>query len=375
MLESALRSRYHGRMNRLGIRLISVVLVAGAQAALATQASADPHDGLIAKHAAANGVPESLVRRIIHIESRGNPRAVSKGNYGLMQIRLGTARALGYSGSAQGLLDADTNMTYAVRYLASAYRAAGCNISRAVAYYQRGFYKKPQTRCSATASAGNRIVEARTDATGTASATSYQEQSSGETTRTKPAAHPADVLKPRVVPIEKITSSQQTLTTKGPIAKFDPLRITPPPLQTTVATLEPSQGATPPSADTRTLATSVQPIPRPRPASLAKLDAAASASQRTASPVPTQSTESLQVAALDMQSVPLPPVRPEIDTAISVPAKASHRAAHRHARRIAAKKPPEASGLAAFMQKFSAPEKKTRHRSNRTAAPYAAPVY
>ena len=32
-----------------------------------------------------------LVRRVIHIESKGNPRVVSKGNYGLMQIRLGTA--------------------------------------------------------------------------------------------------------------------------------------------------------------------------------------------------------------------------------------------------------------------------------------------
>ena len=45
-----------------------------------------------------------------------------------MQIRLGTARAMGYhGGSPQGLLDADTNMTYAVKYLAGAYRAAGCD--------------------------------------------------------------------------------------------------------------------------------------------------------------------------------------------------------------------------------------------------------
>jgi soluble lytic murein transglycosylase-like protein len=72
-------------------------------------------DSLIAKHAAAHSVPEALVRRVIHRESRGNPRVISKGNYGLMQIRLGTARAMGYRGSAAGLLDADTNMTYAVK--------------------------------------------------------------------------------------------------------------------------------------------------------------------------------------------------------------------------------------------------------------------
>ena len=75
-------------------------------------------------------------------ESRYNPRAVSGGNYGLMQIRLGTARAMGYSGSAAGLLDADTNVVYAVRYLAGAYRAAHGNEARAVALYASGYSGK-----------------------------------------------------------------------------------------------------------------------------------------------------------------------------------------------------------------------------------------
>lgn len=97
-------------------------------------------DALIATHAAANGVPESLVRRVIRRESRGNPRVISAGNYGLMQIRLGTARAMGYRGNAAGLLDANTNMTYAVKYLAGAYRAAGGNADRAVHYYAAGYY-------------------------------------------------------------------------------------------------------------------------------------------------------------------------------------------------------------------------------------------
>jgi soluble lytic murein transglycosylase-like protein len=112
---------------------------AQAQSASRGNASSDL-DRLVAKHATANNVPESLVRRVIHRESRGNPRAVSAGNYGLMQIRLGTARAMGYRGSAQGLLDADTNMTYAVKYLAGAWRAAGGNADRAVHYYAAGYY-------------------------------------------------------------------------------------------------------------------------------------------------------------------------------------------------------------------------------------------
>jgi soluble lytic murein transglycosylase-like protein len=95
--------------------------------------------GLVEQQASANGVPASLVHRVIMRESGYNPSAVSSGNYGLMQIRLGTARAMGYSGSAAGLLDAETNMTYAVRYLAGAYRAAGGNEGRAVALYARGY--------------------------------------------------------------------------------------------------------------------------------------------------------------------------------------------------------------------------------------------
>jgi soluble lytic murein transglycosylase-like protein len=97
-------------------------------------------DALITKHASANGIPESLVRRIIKRESGGRPRVISKGNYGIMQIKPATARGLGYTGSAAGLLDADTNMTYAVKYLANAYKVAGGNPDRAVALYAGGYY-------------------------------------------------------------------------------------------------------------------------------------------------------------------------------------------------------------------------------------------
>src|SRR6202035_1335417 len=99
-----------------------------------------PLDGMASAQASANGVPVSLVERVIKRESGGNPRAVSRGNYGLMQIRLGTARAMGFSGSASELLDPQINMTYAVRYLAGAYRAAGGNENRAVALYASGYY-------------------------------------------------------------------------------------------------------------------------------------------------------------------------------------------------------------------------------------------
>ena len=109
-------------------------------------AKASEYEHLVAKHAAAHGVPEALVRRVIHIETKGNPALVSKGNYGLMQIRLETARAMGYRGDGAGLLDADTNMTYAVRYLAGAYRAARGNPEQAIRNYQRGYYESAKAQ-------------------------------------------------------------------------------------------------------------------------------------------------------------------------------------------------------------------------------------
>src|SRR4051794_22236612 len=97
-------------------------------------------EALITKHAKANGVPVSLVHRVVRRESNYNPRAYHRDNLGLMQIRHGTARGMGYTGSAAGLLDADTNLSYAVPYLANAYRVAGGNENRAVSLYASGFY-------------------------------------------------------------------------------------------------------------------------------------------------------------------------------------------------------------------------------------------
>jgi soluble lytic murein transglycosylase-like protein len=97
---------------------------------------------MVALLARANGVPPSLVHRVIVRESGYNERAINSGNYGLMQIRLGTARALGYGGTAEGLLDPETNMAYAVRYLAGAYRAAHGDEDRAVALYSSGYHGK-----------------------------------------------------------------------------------------------------------------------------------------------------------------------------------------------------------------------------------------
>ena len=98
-------------------------------------------DARIDAHAKAAGVPATLVHHVITRESRYNPGAVGRGGvYGLMQIKHGTARALGYTGSPSGLLDPDTNLTYGVRYLAGAYKVANGNPTRAYSYFRSGYY-------------------------------------------------------------------------------------------------------------------------------------------------------------------------------------------------------------------------------------------
>jgi soluble lytic murein transglycosylase-like protein len=99
-------------------------------------------DAAIATHARANHVPEALVHRVIQRESRYQPQLIGRGGcIGLMQIKLGTARALGYTGDAEGLRDPDTNLTYGVKYLAGAYRAADGDHERTMHYYAAGYYE------------------------------------------------------------------------------------------------------------------------------------------------------------------------------------------------------------------------------------------
>jgi len=109
------------------------------QAALAQRAD---YEAMVARHARANAVPEALVHRVIVRESRYQPKLVGRGGtIGLMQIKLATARGLGYGGDAEGLRDPETNLAYGVKYLAGAYHAAGGDHARAVHYYAAGYYE------------------------------------------------------------------------------------------------------------------------------------------------------------------------------------------------------------------------------------------
>ncbi|MDK1387042.1 transglycosylase SLT domain-containing protein [Sinorhizobium sp. 8-89] len=97
-------------------------------------------DRLIKYYAELNGIPLELVHRVVKRESNYNPRAYSKGNYGLMQIRYNTAKGLGYEGPAEGLFDAETNLKYATRYLRGAWMVADNQHDGAVKLYASGYY-------------------------------------------------------------------------------------------------------------------------------------------------------------------------------------------------------------------------------------------
>ncbi len=94
----------------------------------------------ITHHAKLNEIPESLIHRVVLRESRYDPAARHGRYWGLMQISHATAKSMGYSGPPIGLLDPETNLKYAVAYLANAYRVAGGDEKRAQKLYERGFY-------------------------------------------------------------------------------------------------------------------------------------------------------------------------------------------------------------------------------------------
>jgi soluble lytic murein transglycosylase-like protein len=101
---------------------------------------------LIEASAAQNDVPVDLVQRVILRESGHRPDARNGPYMGLMQINPQTARTMGFQGDAPALLDAETNLRYAVKYLRGAWLVADGNRDRAVNWYARGYYYEARDR-------------------------------------------------------------------------------------------------------------------------------------------------------------------------------------------------------------------------------------
>jgi len=83
---------------------------------------------------------------VIIRESTHNPQARNGPYYGLMQILPATARGMGYKGPDAGLLDADTNLQFAVKYLRGAWLLSDGSYDTAVKWYSRGYYYEAKRR-------------------------------------------------------------------------------------------------------------------------------------------------------------------------------------------------------------------------------------
>jgi hypothetical protein len=194
------------------------------------------YERLVATHAKANLVPEALVHRVIVRESKYRADLIGRGGtIGLMQIKLATARGVGYKGDAEGLRDPDTNLAYGVKYLAGAWRAAKGDHDRAVHYYASGYYQvakaqrlermthaepvlasappKDAVKPAETAKAEDAIAEQATAETG-----EVGKKADKETVKQKPAEaspDPAEMAKPKAAaPVPKQVIKPKQLAAK-----------------------------------------------------------------------------------------------------------------------------------------------------------------
>lgn len=101
---------------------------------------------LVGRYARIHDIPESLLHRVIRRESGYNPAARNGPYYGLMQIHPQTAKTMGFRGDPSGLLDAETNLMYAGKYLRGAWLVSDGSEERAVMWYARGYYYEAKRR-------------------------------------------------------------------------------------------------------------------------------------------------------------------------------------------------------------------------------------
>lgn len=120
---------------------------------------------LVNKMARQYDVPAPLIHRVIQRESDYRAHARNGPYYGMMQILPATARNMGFIGEDADLLDAETNLTYAVKYLRGAWLLSDGSYDTAVMHYARGYYYVARDRCMLVET-GLREREVRRDCQG-----------------------------------------------------------------------------------------------------------------------------------------------------------------------------------------------------------------
>ncbi len=103
-------------------------------------------NAMIAQYADLYDIPVDLVHRVVQRESSYQPAARNGPYYGLMQIHPTTARTMGHRGDPSDLLDAETNLKYAAKYLRGAWMVSDGSRDAAVGWYSRGYYYEAKSR-------------------------------------------------------------------------------------------------------------------------------------------------------------------------------------------------------------------------------------
>ncbi|MFK4823538.1 transglycosylase SLT domain-containing protein [Paenochrobactrum sp. BZR 588] len=108
------------------------------------------YSSIINHYASTYGVNSALAHAVVRHESNFQPHVRGRaGEIGLMQIKLSTARGLGYTGSAKGLYEPSTNVQYGMKYLAQAQKLGGGSVCGTILKYNAGHGAKRMNPTSA----------------------------------------------------------------------------------------------------------------------------------------------------------------------------------------------------------------------------------
>lgn len=118
---------------------------------------------LIEKAARDHSLPPSLLDAVVRVESRYNPNVRHAGAIGLMQIKLATARGIGFTGDAAALGRPETNLQWGAKYLARAYQLSKGDTCLTLARYQGGHQVASMTAAGKAYCAKVRTVLAQLD--------------------------------------------------------------------------------------------------------------------------------------------------------------------------------------------------------------------
>jgi hypothetical protein len=105
----------------------------------------------LTEQARQNGIPPALADAVAAVESAYDPTATGEdGEVGLMQILPSTAAMLGFRGNRTALFEPETNIRYAVAYLARAWTLADGHLCRALMKYRAGHGEDQMSPLSVT---------------------------------------------------------------------------------------------------------------------------------------------------------------------------------------------------------------------------------